>query len=216
MFRLVSTIAFAGAISMGSAASAQDIIPGGGYIHVGVAQVDQADDATLFAGGNPVPDAGFRTKKKFAPAIEAGYFVMGGAALAAGVVLPVTTPNIAAGSLDGLGNLGDEKVGFATATAQYHFLRGGIVSPYVGAGISYMFVTDTDDGVVTDLEIEDALGTALQVGADVRIASAWSVYADVKRLFIDTDARGLLGGAPITAEATVDPWIIQAGIGFRF
>ena len=215
MFRYF-LIAAVGAVGLADTASAQGSEPTTGYIHVGLARVDQADDATLFAGGDPVPDAGFRTEKNVAPAIEAGIFVMPNLAVAGGIVLPVETPNIATGSLDGLGNLGDEEVGFLTATAQYHFARGGLISPYVGAGLAYMYVTDTDDGVVTDLEIEDAAGFALQAGADLRLSKAITLYADVKRLFIDTDASGLLGGAPITAEAEVDPWILQAGVGFRF
>ena len=57
---------------------------------------------------------------------------------------------------------------------------------------------------------------ALQAGMDVRVSGPWGVYVDAKKLFIDTDASGLLGGAPITAEAKVNPWIIQAGVGYRF
>lgn len=211
MFRYV-LIAAAGALGLAGTAHAQDT----GYVHLGIARVDQADEATLFAGGTPVEGAGFRTEKNVAPAIEAGLFVFPNVAIAGSVVLPVETSNVATGSLEGLGNLGDEEAGFLTATAQYHFARGGLISPYVGAGIAYMYVADTEDGVVTDLEIDDAAGLALQAGADLRLGSAFSLYIDVKRLFIETDASGLLGGAPITAEAEVDPWIIQAGVGFRF
>lgn len=209
-------IAAAGALGLTGTASAQATNPGTGYVHLGIARVDQADEATLFAGGAEVPGAGFRTEKNVAPAIEAGIFVFPNVAVAGSIVLPVETSNIATGSLEGLGNLGDEEAGFLTGTAQYHFARGGLISPYVGAGIAYMYVADTEDGVVTDLEIDDSLGLALQAGADLRISRTFTLYADVKRLFIDTDASGNLGGAPITAEAEVDPWILQAGIGFRF
>lgn len=216
MFRNIITAAAIGSTGLAGAAHAQNAAPVEGYVHLGVAHVDQADKATLFAGGAEVPDAGFSTKGRFTAALEAGVFVYDGIAVSASAMLPVETPNTAAGSLEGLGNLGDEEVGFATATVHYHFNRDGVVSPYLGGGLSYMYVTGTDDGVVTGLEIDNAFGAALQAGVDVRVSGSWTVFADAKKLFIDTDARGNLGGAAITAEATVDPWIFQAGIGFRF
>lgn len=211
MFRKTIIAAAVAAIGFPGAAHAQD-----GYVHLGVARVEQADEATLFAGGAEVPDAGFRTKVRYTAAIELGAFVYDGIAVSASAMLPVETSNTAAGSLEGLGNLGDEEVGFATATVHYHFNRDGTVSPYLGGGVSYMYVTGTEDGVVTELDIDNAFGTALQAGVDVRLGGSWSVFADAKKLFIETDARGNLGGGAITAEATVDPWILQAGIGFRF
>jgi outer membrane protein len=213
MFRCLILAAVLGPVLTATAAHAQTV---DGYIHVGLAHVDQKDEATLFAGGAEVPGAGYETDKKVTATIEGGAFVYGGAAVALGVVIPAETPNIAAGSLDGLGNLGDEKPGFLTGMAQYHFNRGGAFKPYVGAGVSYLFFADLDDGVVTDLDIENSWGTALQAGADIRVAGPWSVYVDAKKLFIDTNASGSLGGAPITADATVDPWILSAGVGFRF
>lgn len=213
MFRHL-LIAAVGAVGLTGTANAQTADTG--YVHLGIARVDQADEAELFAGGSPVDGAGFRTEKNVAPALEAGLFVFPNVAVAASIVLPVETTNIATGSLDGLGNLGDEEAGFLTGTVQYHFARGGLISPYVGAGVAYMYVADTEDGAVTDLEIEDSAGLALQAGADLRISGGFSLYLDAKRLFIDTDASGLLGGIPITAEAEVDPWILQAGIGLRF
>ena len=215
MFRNTIIVAAIACTGFAGAAHAQDAAPAG-YVHVGVAHVEQADEATLFAGGAEVEGAGFRTKGRFTVALEAGAFVYDGIAVSASAMLPVETPNTAAGALEGLGNLGDEEVGFATATVHYHFNRDGTVSPYVGGGVSYMYVTGTDDGAVTGLEIDNAFGTALQAGIDVRLGGSWTLFADAKKLFIETDARGNLGPAPITAEATVDPWIFQAGIGFRF
>ncbi|WP_331039466.1 OmpW/AlkL family protein [Allosphingosinicella sp.] len=216
MFRPLILAATLGSVLSATAAHAQTDAADTGYVHVGLARVDQKDEATLYAGGNPVPNAGYETQKKVTAAIEAGFFVYEGAAIAVGAVLPAETPNIASGSLDGLGNLGDEKPGFLTATAQYHFNRNGTVSPYVGAGISYLYFADLDDGVVTDLDIDNSWGTALQAGADIRVSGRWSLFVDAKKLFIDTNASGFLGGAPITADAEVDPWILSAGVGFRF
>lgn len=214
MFRCLIIASAAAPLLMATSAQAQTSDTG--FVHVGLTHVDQKDEATLYAGGAEVPGAGYETKKKVTASVEAGFYVYEGAAIAVSVVLPASTPNIAAGTLDGLGNLGDEKPGFLTATAQYHFNRGGTISPYVGAGVSYLYFADLDDGVVTDLDIDNAWGTALQAGADVRVSGPWSLFIDAKKLFIDTNASGLLGGAPITADAEVDPWILSAGVGFRF
>ena len=91
--------------------------------------------------------------------VEAGIFLRGGWAIAASGTIPTTISNIAAGRSTGLGNLGDENVGYYSATGQYHFNMRGPISPYVGAGAGYMHVFTTTDGAVTDLDIEFGLGS---------------------------------------------------------
>jgi outer membrane protein len=187
-----------------------------GYVHLGGAHVKQADEATLYMGGAEVVGAGYSTEGRLTLGAEAGFFISEGIALAISGMIPVTTPNIGTGTLAGLGNLGDETVGFYSATAQYHFGMLDAITPYVGAGIGYMHVFDTEDGAVTDMSVESAFGGVIQAGVDVRLTENLGVFADVKRYFISTSASGSMGGAAITADARVDPWVISSGISIGF
>jgi outer membrane protein len=91
-----------------------------------------------------------------------------------------------------------------------------VVTPYVGAGLGYMHVFGTRDGVVTDLTVNSAFGAVLQAGVDVALTDNIGVFADLKKYFISTTASGSLGGMPITANARVDPLVVSTGIGVDF
>jgi outer membrane protein len=191
----------------------------GGYttfFHFGSSYVKQSDIATLYAAGAPVPGAGFVTEGDQTMSFEAGIFLRGGWAIAASGTIPTTISNIGTGTLAGLGNLGDENVGYFAATSQYHFNLRGPISPYVGAGIGYMHVFGLADGAVTDMNVASATGPVLQAGIDFHLNERAGLYVDVKRFWISTNASGSLGGTPITAEATVNPWVFSAGVAIRY
>ncbi len=111
----------------------------------------------------------------------------------------------------------------ATVTVKYHFDLGG-VSPYVGAGPSYFLVLDAEPGAFTiplgvdKFELEDSFGLALQAGLDVPLSDNGMVFSlDAKRYFISMDARWFADGTEvIRTEHKLDPWVVSAGIGFRF
>ena len=117
----------------------------------------------------PVPGAGFETEGSITPSLEVGVFLRGGFALAVSGMAPTTTPNMATGTIAAFGNLGDETVGFYSATAQYHFPINEVFRPYVGAGVGYMHVFDNVDGAVTNMDIESAFGGVAQAGVDIAL-----------------------------------------------
>ncbi len=111
----------------------------------------------------------------------------------------------------------------ATVTAKYHFDLGG-VKPYVGAGPAYFLWVDDDPGAatlplgVTATSLSNELGLALQAGFDAPIGtSGFGFSVDVKRYFIDTTARWFVGNTlAIETEHKLDPWVISAGVAYRF
>jgi outer membrane protein len=111
----------------------------------------------------------------------------------------------------------------ATLTAKYHFDLGG-VKPYVGAGPAYFLWVGDDPGAatlplgVTETNLSNELGLALQAGFDVPLGDdGFSLSIDVKRYFIDTTARWFVGNTlAIETEHTLDPWLVSAGIAYRF
>lgn len=209
--------ALLGAITAFPASAADGLRPGyHGFVHFGIAHVKQADRAALSMNGAPINGAGFTTEGDLTMAIEAGIFVRNGWAVAVSGTIPTTVSNIAAGNLAGLGNLGDESVGYYAATGQYHFNLRGPIAPYVGAGVGYMHVFGLTDGVVTDLDVASAWGPVVQAGIDFQLSERAGLYVDVKRYWVETNASGLLNGTPISAVAEVNPWVVSGGVSLRF
>ncbi len=112
-------------------------------------------------------------------------------------------------------DLGDVWALPPTVTAQYHFNPFGHFRPYVGAGVGYIvWYGEGDFGAgVSDVEYENGFSYALQAGADFAIDDHWVVNADVKKLYHNVDATV---NNSVTADVDLDPWVVGAGIGYRF
>src|SRR3546814_16201824 len=85
--------------------------------------------------------------EKWVANIELGYFVLDTVAIQFAGTTPATTPNKPAGSLEAVPNLGNDKFSIFTLTGTYHPLRGGPVSPYVGAGVATQHVWSLEDEI---------------------------------------------------------------------
>lgn len=128
-----------------------------------------------------------------------------------------------AGLPAGLELVSNAKLIPATVTAKYHFDLGA-VKPYVGAGPSYFLWVGDDPGAatlplgVTETNLSNEFGVALQAGFDVAVNDkGLGLSLDVKRYFIDTTARWFVGNTlAIETEHKLDPWVISAGLAYRF
>lgn len=96
--------------------------------------------------------------------------------------------------------------------AQYRFLPGEKVNPYLGAGLNYtrFMSAKLPDGITTD---KSSFGVALQAGVDIEVAKNVYVNLDYKRVNIETDVK--VNGAKLTTFK-VDPNLFSVGIGWRF
>jgi len=111
----------------------------------------------------------------------------------------------------------------ATFTLKYHLNPGGI-SPYVGAGPTYFLWIGDKPGAAAvaagadDFSLSDELGFALQAGIDIPVGNGGTAISlDAKRYFVDTTARWYAGGVKvIETEHQLDPWVLSAGVAFRF
>ena len=209
-------------ITLSGPAMAADVAPGdgpalrGSYLHVGVAAARQADDGKLTVGGLPFPGAGYVTQLGVAPALEAGMFLRGSFAVSISASGPFSTPNTGAGTLLGVGDLGDETGAFYALTAHYHLPLTDRIRPYVGGGIGYMQVLGTHDGVISNFNVNSAAGAVLQAGVDIAVDENAGVFVDVKHYLLTTEASGTLGPVAVTAVARVDPWIVSSGLALAF
>lgn len=201
----------AGAASAQATASERD-----GYVRLGLTRIAFVDGGALKANGAAIPGAEYDTDPRITATVEAGYFIASGFALSVSGSFPAKSKNIAAGSLEGAGNLGSDDFSLFTATAHYHFNRGGAVQPYVGGGILYQATWDSDDGVVQNLDIGDGHGPVIQGGVEVMAGERFGVFVDAKKAWVKNKARGTLGPAAITAKPVLNPFILQAGISYHF
>lgn len=111
----------------------------------------------------------------------------------------------------------------ATFTAKYH-VDAGAIKPYVGAGATYfLWISDKPGAAtiplgVTDTDLSDEFGFVLQAGVDIPVNDrGLGVSLDAKRYFVDTTARWYAGNTlAIQTEHRLDPWVLSAGLSYRF
>jgi outer membrane protein len=121
--------------------------------------------------------------------------------------------------IEGKGSLANVDVGSAwllppTVMLQYHFDTGHGFKPYLGAGVNYTVFFNEDAKDVDSLDLENNWGWGLQAGVDIPLRDNWFLNVDVKRLWLDTEAR--VNGGDIIADVKIDPWIVGVGLGYRF
>lgn len=128
----------------------------------------------------------------------------------------VEVRNSAIGNVD----LGHVWVLPPTLTLQYHPLPRSRVSPYLGIGVNYTVFYGEGGGrhpAVTGVDVHNGWGLALNAGVDVEIAPNWLFNFDVKRLqFLEPEVRVNTVLGRINANAELNPWVIGAGVRYRF
>jgi outer membrane protein len=186
------------------------------FVHPGPAQLTLADKATISVGGTVIPGASYSSTPQTTAVVEVGRDLTDNIGLSVTVGLPPKAEANGSGSIAGLGMLGSATYGPAAITAQWRFTNPTVVQPYVGAGASYMHIFDTSDGVMNSLKIKDTYGPVVQAGAEFKLAGRWGAFIDVKKAWLETDATGTMGGAPVTAKMKFDPLVANAGVAFRF
>lgn len=130
--------------------------------------------------------------------------------------------DIVAGPLAGAEAVSNARVIPATFTLKYHLNPGGI-SPYVGAGPTYFIWINDAPGAdtvplgVTRQSLSNEFGVAVQAGIDVPVGANTLVSLDAKKYWVDTTARWFAGNTRVIETThALNPWVLSAGVGFRF
>ncbi|QKG72119.1 OmpW/AlkL family protein [Erythrobacter mangrovi] len=129
----------------------------------------------------------------------------------------------AVSGLPGAELVSDARVIPATFTAKYHLPVGG-VKPYVGAGVTYFLWINDEPGAatiplgVTDTDFSNEFGVVLQAGLDIPVGdSGFGISFDAKKYFVDTTSRWYAGDTlAIETVHKLDPWVLSAGVAYRF
>jgi outer membrane protein len=101
-----------------------------------------------------------------------------------------------------------------TVTGKYHFTPASRVSPYVGAGLTYIWFYSQEDLNGFKVEPENGFGYALQAGVDIATVGPWSVNVDVKKIFFETDVS--INNGALRSDLTLDPLVVSVGFGYKF
>jgi len=155
---------------------------------------------------------GITAGDSFIPELELSYFFTKNLAVEA--ICCLTRNAVKA---EGLGTVANAWLFPPTVLAQYHFTDFGAFKPYVGVGVNYTHYFDVDTtGALsnTSMKINDSWGVAGQVGFDYMIDRHWGFNFDVKRIYMEPSWKD--ADAHLTGNAHIDPWLIGAGITYRF
>ena len=218
MSRTLTALLAAAALSASAGAASAQVDPQW-YVRLGPALVDLDESATMQAGGAPVPGANVEIDAEWTAAVEIGRFVTPNVAVSFTGGFPPKFEIQSAGSLAALGRAGTVLGGPMSVTGHYHFNRQGAFQPYLGGGVAFMYVFDTEDGALTNLEVDNAVGPAVQVGANYYFSERMGVFADFKKAWFSSESRGnapAFGGAPVVADVQLDPAVWNAGLVWRF
>ncbi|WP_352448067.1 MULTISPECIES: OmpW family protein [unclassified Mesorhizobium] len=164
---------------------------------------------------NAEPGSGLSYSNTVTPELDISYYFTDN--IATELILGTTYANIEGqGAIGALGNVGKVWLLPPTLTLQYHFTKFGAFKPYVGAGVNYTIFYNQHAGSADALKVDNTFGTALQVGFDYMVDQHWGVNFDVKKLFLKPDFDVTVDGAKQTGKAELDPWLIGAGVTYRF
>ncbi len=105
-------------------------------------------------------------------------------------------------------NAGDNSVNAYFATAEYHFFRDRLMSPYIGGGIAHAFadIHFSSSGFRGD----DSMYTAMVIaGADVNFTRRFAVGVDARYMTFDPDLGDRFG-------TILDPMTVFVSAKYRY
>jgi outer membrane protein len=171
-----------------------------------------------------VPGSGLTTTDSIVPELDITYFFTKN--IAAELILGTTRHHVTgtgAAATNGL-DVGKAWLLRPTLTLQYHFTELGAFKPYVGAGVNYTWFYSQSAGnaangagiIVTRSHLHNSWSPALQIGFDYMIDRHWGFNVDVKKLWLRPSWDGDSNVGPLTGKVNLEPWLIGAGVTYKF
>jgi len=170
-----------------------------------------------------VAGSGLATSDTVVPELDITYFFSKN--WAAELILGVTKHHVTGTGAAATNNLDVGKAWLLppTLTLQYHFTDFGAFKPYIGAGVNYtVFFSqtagNTSNGIVTvtNSHLHNSFAPAAQIGFDYMIDRHWGFNVDVKKLWLRPDWDGNSNVGALTGKVNLDPWLIGAGVTYKF
>ena len=111
-------------------------------------------------------------------------------------------------------DLGELDLDILSATAQLHFAKGSMISPYVGGGLAYVSgeAGSIDSGELDEENLESEVEFLANAGLNVGLGSRFAVFLDGKYIVYEARGEGDSDGEALD----INPLIISGGIKLRF
>ena len=207
--------------------------PGDWIIRGGAATVEPDESSsTVKVGGSSIPDSGVGVDTDTQLGLTFTYMFADHLAVELLAATPFKHDVVLQGS--GLSDYAPSGTTIAsvehlppTLSLQYFFMDGSSAwQPYAGIGINYFLVLDEElsSGAksalgASNLNVDDSVGIAFQLGMDYAIDDKWLVNIAVWNIDIETTATfttGLEGSPKAKADIDIDPWVYMIGVGYKF
>ncbi len=175
---------------------------------VRVRLLDVVTERNNSAGGG-VPSDALKVSNQVQPEVDATYFFTKNIAAELIATYPVSHAiNLSGSDIGGLKELPP------TLNLQYHFDPLGKITPYVGAGVTYMRTWDSRAAGGALTTSQNNWGDDLQVGMDYALDAHWSFNVDVKKIWVSANVETVGGAGVLTAN--VNPLLAGVGVGYHF
>jgi outer membrane protein len=99
-----------------------------------------------------------------------------------------------------------------TLTVKYHPLAGDLVSPYIGFGLNVTFPFNSRLNGDKSFSIDNSVGWAAQIGADIKIKD--NLYFNIDYKYINADTKVTIAG--VKYDLDLNPHLFGIGVGYRF
>lgn len=96
---------------------------------------------------------------------------------------------------------------------KYHPMPQWKISPYVGAGMNWIYAWDEQINGYNSVDIDDSFGWAAKVGADIKLTE--NLYANVDVMYLSNETDVTLNGA-VNADLDLKVWSYNIGMKYRF
>lgn len=149
---------------------------------------------------------GLDVSEDLTPELDLEYFFS--SSLSSELILGVTRHDITANG----DYLGSTWLLPPTLTLKYHFAAEHKLSPYLGLGLNYVVPFNEEANGFADIDIDNSLGWAAQLGADLALGNSWYANLDLKYLNIETRVK--LAGTKYDLD--LNPLVLGLGVGYRF
>lgn len=109
---------------------------------------------------------------------------------------------------------GELDLDILSATAQFHFARGSMISPYIGGGVAYISgeAGSIDEDELEAVDLEDEIEFLANAGINLSLGRSLILFLDGK--YILYEARG--EGDSEDDALEINPLVLSAGIKWRF
>jgi outer membrane protein len=115
----------------------------------------------------------------------------------------------------GLTDVGETKHLPPTVTLQYYPMKSSsAVQPYVGVGVNYTTFFEEKSNLGSELELDDSVGVAAEVGVDYMLSEQFGLNAAIWWADIDTEAE--IKGVTEKVDLEIDPMVYMVGFTYKF